>query len=205
MDTKVRCWMCGGKQAIEVVGLGERYKTCPRCKGEGIITLAVYEAQHTITAEELTNSATFWERVRNAGLCQIVYKGDYVDGIGELDGRYLIEYGGAANDPDLVSGDTKIEIRWMTRHATPAPDLEREALVRERDALRAALEAAHSTLAHIETDADLELDRAGVSAMSTLQAVKSMAHYGHERASAALARGEAVDNGDVSGKEDSQG
>lgn len=43
MSETVTCWMCNGKQAIEVVGLGERYKMCPRCHGVGTITMSQYE------------------------------------------------------------------------------------------------------------------------------------------------------------------
>lgn len=70
---------------------------------------------HQITAEHLDDNVEVWAALKDAGQCRLVYKGDYVDGIGEFNGGYYIEYGGAANDPAFVSGDTIIQIEWLVQ------------------------------------------------------------------------------------------
>lgn len=71
--------------------------------------------QTTVTAENLDWDADIWASLKDAGQCRFVYKGDYVDGIGEFNGGYYIEYGGAGNDPAFVSGDTLIQIEWLVK------------------------------------------------------------------------------------------
>lgn len=69
----------------------------------------------TITAEELDYSVDMWAILKDTGQCRLIYQGDYVDGIGEFNGGYYIEYGGIMNDPIFVSGDAVIQIEWIER------------------------------------------------------------------------------------------
>lgn len=70
------------------------------------------EQRNTITVQELNKNIDAWAYLKDAGRCRFVYQGDYIDGIGEFNGGYCIEYGGAANDPAIVNGDTVINIEW---------------------------------------------------------------------------------------------
>lgn len=67
-----------------------------------------------ITAEHLDDNAEVWAALKDAGQCRLVYQGDYVEGIGAFNGGYYIEYGGIVNDPVFVSGDTLIQIEWLS-------------------------------------------------------------------------------------------
>lgn len=70
--------------------------------------------QTSITAEELNDNVGYWEAKKDAGECRFLYQGDYVDGIGDFNGGYIIEHGGINNDPSFVYGDTVLQIEWIS-------------------------------------------------------------------------------------------
>lgn len=72
------------------------------------------ERPTSITVQELVHDVFNWAQLKYSGACRLLYKGDYVDGVGEVKGGYLIEYGGIVNAPERVSADTVIQIEWLT-------------------------------------------------------------------------------------------
>jgi len=76
-----------------------------------------------ITVSELVENLSEWAVFKDAGKINLIWKDDHIDGIGKVGENFVIQYGGIVNDPDYVTGDTLIQIEWLTapKPTTDAP------------------------------------------------------------------------------------